>query len=244
MGLGSRPVAFKVQNLAMNRRLLSLTGLGLALAGVSIALVSESSRRLWPVTVSSASANLLKEPRHPVSPLMSQRSSSLQGKSARILTLDGAASNTINVGELLGNGPVILVFTKDGCPCSIEAQPYFNALAKAYKGTASFVGVIDSNRHEAVRYMIDFDLAYDLACATDRTIFDAFDAKRSVYVTLLGKDGRIVRQWPGYSKTMLEELSETIAAEAKVEVQTIDVSKAPLEMNSGCPFEPSTPDGE
>ena len=30
-----------------------------------------------------------------------------------------------DIAELTGDGPVVLVFIKEGCPCSLAAQPFF-----------------------------------------------------------------------------------------------------------------------
>jgi hypothetical protein len=50
-----------------------------------------------------------------------------------------------DIKELTRDGPAILVFIEDGCPCSQAAQPFFNLLFDAYGEHARFFGVFDGD---------------------------------------------------------------------------------------------------
>ncbi len=197
-----------------------------------------------PVTaVRSNATDLSKEPKHPVSDPMWERSKALGGRPAPAFALGDTRGGTQTLATLAKNGPVAIVFTKDGCPCSMESQPFFNGLAQAFTGRATFLGVIDSDLRVATLYQENFKVPYAMALAGDQRVFADYDAKRSVYVTLVAKGGQIVRQWPGYSKTMLKELNQALADETGQPPAKLDVAMAPDAMTSGCAFEKSTPNG-
>jgi len=185
----------------------------------------------------SNSPNLLDTPRHPVTEPMWQQARAVAGKPAPNFTLLDPAGASVTLRDECKKGPVVLVFTKDGCPCSMEAQVFFNRLAIAYKGKATFFGVIDAVSHVASKYRDDFSVPYQMLLGADGAVYKSFFAHQSVYTTLVGPDGTVVKQWPGYSKSMLAELDAAIALAAKTNPVAIDAKLAPEKMNSGCPFD-------
>ena len=194
----------------------------------------------WEVNKSrlplSQSPNLLDEPRHPVSEPMWQKSRAVAKKPAPNFTLKTPDGKTLTLFEECKKGPVILVFTKDGCPCSMEAQPFFNQLARGYGDKAVFLGVIDGPSHVASKYHDDFKVPYRMLLAENGDIFKSFDATQSVYTTLVSPDGKVVKQWPGYCRAMLVELDEEIAKIVGGKSVQLDTTMAPEKMNSGCAF--------
>ncbi|MCW5939939.1 MAG: redoxin domain-containing protein [Fimbriimonadaceae bacterium] len=178
--------------------------------------------------------NLYGEPRHPVTPGMLSDSEALEGEPAAEIDLPDDHGNRIRLSELANSGPVAIVFTKDGCPCSIESQPFFNALADVYRGRVSFIGVIDADPKVAAKYRDDFRVPYPMLSSPDEAVFRAFKSERSVYVTLVSRQNRVVKQWPGYSRSMLEELNRELARLADTTPISIDLSMAPEATTSGC----------
>src|SRR5689334_6091561 len=45
--------------------------------------------------------------------------------------------------DLSGGRPVVLVFIKEGCPCSAEVEPFFRRVEDLYRAEVGFAGVID-----------------------------------------------------------------------------------------------------
>ena len=49
------------------------------------------------------------------------------------------------LSELVKDAPVVLIFIKDGCPCSEAAELYYNRLQEAYGTRVRFLGVINGD---------------------------------------------------------------------------------------------------
>ncbi len=205
----------------------------LGLLGCGVALVMLANR----ARTKSNNVNLLDSPRHPVTDPMWKRAHAIEGKPAPNFTLQSNESKLITLSQVCQKGPVVLVFTKDGCPCSIEAQPFFNELAKGYMGKASFLGIIDANKSVATQYQIDFKVPYTMLLGQEPDIFKAYDSLQSVYTTLVDSKGKVVKQWPGYCKAMLIDLNERLATLTQTQPTKIELGMAPEKMNSGCAFE-------
>ncbi len=217
-------------------------GLGLKIA-FAVAIVGMlGSATLMAVMARSAmplanSKNLLYEPRHPVTDPMWRKSRALTGKLAPMFELGSSDGSLVRLSDSCKNGPVVLIFTKDGCPCSIEAQQFFNQLAKGFEGRATFLGIIDADQQVADKYQHDFSVPYAMLLAGDGAVFKSFDAGQSVYTTLIGSDGTVIKQWPGYSKDSLMELDDALARASMSEPVKLDLTMAPIKMSSGCKFE-------
>lgn len=203
---------------------------GLAACGFVMFNLSRQARAL------ANPGNLLDEPRHPVTDPMWRKARAVAGKAAPNFTLADHEGKQVTLMEECKKGPVVVVFTKDGCPCSIESQPFFNQLSTDFAGKATFLGVIDGPKHIASKYHDDFKVPYRMLLAEDGAVFKSFDAQQSVYTTLVGADGMVVKQWPGYNKSMLVELNELLATATKISAPKLDVTMAPDKMNSGCAF--------
>ncbi|MBS1713646.1 MAG: redoxin domain-containing protein [Armatimonadetes bacterium] len=205
---------------------LALAGVGLALYGQVVGARPESN-----------TTNLLDEPRHPVTGPMLRDAKAQIGQTAPAFSLPDPEGRTVALQGLTKIGPVVLVFTKDGCPCSIESQPFFNRLAEGYSGKVAFLGIIDGPAHVASKYRDDFKVPYPMLLAGDGAVYKAFRASRSVYTTLIGPEGKVLRQWPGYSKDMLKDLNFELARYTGIKPIDIDLSMAPEKPSSGCSFD-------
>lgn len=214
------------------RRLAIVFSMLLLLCSAILAFKVMSSR----AGTTSTSKNLLDEPRHPVTEPMWQKARAVAGKPAPNFTLKTPDGKAVTLFDECKKGPVVIVFTKDGCPCSIESQPFFNELAKGYGDRAVFLGVIDGESHVASKYHDDFKVPYRMVLAENGDVFKSYNATQSVYTTLVGPDGVVVKQWPGYNRSMLVELDHMISKLDGGEEVRIDTTKAPEKMNSGCAF--------
>lgn len=205
------------------KALLAVLALAAVVAGAKLFASS------GPPPVQSNMPNMATGPRHPVDGKMRELSRSLEGRPAADFTLPRFGGQPVRLSSLWKDRPVVLVFTKDRCPCSLEAQPHFSALARAHSATARFVGVMDDSPAAAGKFAEDLSAPYPMLSAPGPAVFAAYAAERSVYVTLVGKGGKIVRQWPGYSKSMLKELDSMLG-----EPSAGDFEGAPEEATSGC----------
>lgn len=189
-------------------------------------------------TITTTTPGLALGPRHPVTPEMEVEAGGKAGNRAPDFSLPDQDGKLWTLKELTKNGPVVLIMTMDGCPCSKESQPYFNKIARALKGKVSFAGIYNEDQSTAKLYgnVGSLDVPYPLLCETSEKTYKAYDAEQSVYTYLIRQDGIIEKVWPGYSVAMLIELNHLAAKLAKVDDPKIDFSEAPTEMNSGCYF--------
>jgi peroxiredoxin len=138
--------------------------------------------------------------------------------------------------ELIGDRPVVMVFIKRDCPCSVEFEPYFHQLHRLYREQVQFIGLIDAPPSEARRYADANHVPYPILADADQAIIRGFHAENGGYVVLLRHDGSVETLWPGCSATMMRELGARIAALAEVDERQIDVTGMPTVLTTGCPF--------
>ena len=135
-----------------------------------------------------------------------------------------------------GARPLVLVFIKRGCPCSVEFEPFFHRLEKQYRDAADFIGVIDADADSARAYAVANKVPYRVLADPDRAIIKRFEAKHGGYVALLGMNGRLDTLWAGCSAEMMRAMGRRIAALRTLEERPLDVSDMPKVLTTGCPF--------
>lgn len=210
------------------RWLVLLLSVLIASAGIMLALYK-------PPATGNMPNMLTEEVRHPVTLEMHEDAEERRGEPAPAFTLPTHSGGEVSLASALEKGPAVVVMTKDGCPCSVESQPYFNDLAKAYEGKITFIALMDADRNIADLYHASLSVPYDIACATE-DVFKSYRSQQSVYVFLIKPDQTVAHVWPGYSRAMLVEMNQALADASGVEPAKVDVSAAPEEMTSGCYF--------
>lgn len=183
--------------------------------------------------VTSNAVNLQDTPRHPVTPEMKADALARIGEPAPDFTLP---DQTGKPWPLAKNKdlPLVIVMTKDGCPCSIEAQPFFNQLAAHYQGKARFVAAIDSDVPGARNFHTDFSVPYPVLASPSTRFFKQYRSKQSVYTFFLEPGGVIKKVWPGYNKASITELDNLLSRATGLPPAKLDLKMAPEEMTSGC----------
>jgi len=173
---------------------------------------------------------------HKVTPDMLASAEARAKNPAPTFRLADAQGTTRDLGEMLATGPVVLVFIKDGCPCSVGAQSYFNALHALYGGRLRLLGIVDGDANLARRWTSANHVPFPMLPDPDLTTTRGYGATNSAFVALVGRDGRIDALWPGYSADMLRDLNRRAAAQAGLPELSIDTSDAPDDLYSGCPY--------
>lgn len=141
------------------------------------------------------------------------------------------------LADLVQAKPVVLVFIKDGCPCSIAAQPFFDELAEAFEGSVTFLGVIDGPKSVASKWAEKYKSAFPLLADENLKTITAYGVESSAHVALIGQDKKLIRLWPGFSKPMLLEMNQMITALGFIPKHTMIFTDAPEELTTGCPFD-------
>jgi hypothetical protein len=145
---------------------------------------------------------------------------------------------------------LLLVFIKNGCPCSVELEPFFHRLERAYDDVARFAGVIDADVRTARRYAEANATPYPILADPQRQIIHRFRAENGAYVALVALPGTPLSRggtgapgelaidslWPGCSAEMFTQIGRRIAAAAGVAERPLDVSGLPSAPVTGCPF--------
>jgi peroxiredoxin len=144
----------------------------------------------------------------------------------------------VSFAELSGSQPVVLVFVKHGCPCSVEFQPVFNRLSRAFDGRVQVVGVIDGTVEVARMYALTNDVPYSILADAERAIIGRLEVKNAAYVALLAADGTVHSIWPGCSASMLQDLCRKVAALSGRSIDPIEFPEMPAPLTTGCPFQP------
>jgi len=157
-----------------------------------------------------------------------------QGTSSfRAPTADGTICT---LADLAMSRPLVLVFIKDGCPCSEAAQPFLNRLHELYGAGAQFAGVIDADAAAARRWAAANRVAFPLLLDPELEVVRRYGAENSAYVALIGRGGKVLKAWPGYSADMLRELGRRLAEMTGAPERLLALADAPQEMYSGCPY--------
>ncbi len=189
------------------------------------------------VGVQATGPNLQETPRHEVSTEMIRTAESYIGKPLPEFSLPDSQGKTFDSAEAIQNSkPKVLIMTKDGCPCSMEAQINWNRMAIHYGGDVEFLAIMDTDSAGARDFQLDFGVPYRLLCSTDDKVFRLFGAKQSVFTYYVAPDGTIEAVWPGYNLEMVEALNLRLAkATGKIPWDTSQ-AMAPQIMTSGCFF--------
>jgi hypothetical protein len=137
--------------------------------------------------------------------------------------------------------PLLLVFIKAGCPCSVELEPFFHRLQRAYADVAVFVGVIDADVATARRYAEANATPYAILADAQRQLIQRLHAENGAYVALLTaapNEATVDSLWPGCSGELVTQMGRRLAALAGVAERPLDVSGLPSAPITGCPFVP------
>jgi peroxiredoxin len=173
---------------------------------------------------------------HPVTASMMAAADAVSGGRVASVKAIGSDGRIYDLSAETADRPLVLVFIKDGCPCSEAAEPFFHQLHAAYGSRAGFLGVIDGDVAVARDWSIRHATPYPVLADPDRRIVTACAAERSAYLMLVARGGSIEKLWPGYGATMLTEVGAHLARMTELDETALDTVGAPTEMVSGCPF--------
>jgi hypothetical protein len=137
-----------------------------------------------------------------------------------------------------GARPLIVIFIKRDCPCSVEFEPFFRRLEQEYQDAADFIGVIDANAEQARAYAAANKVSHPILVDRNFVIIERFEAKHGGYVALLSVNSQLDTFWPGCSAEMMRALGRRIAALCGLEERLLDVSDMPKVLTTGCPYQP------
>ncbi|MGL5096490.1 MAG: peroxiredoxin family protein, partial [Planctomycetia bacterium] len=138
--------------------------------------------------------------------------------------------------DLSGGKPVVVVFVKNGCPCSAEFEPYFHRVAAAYPDSVRFAAVIDGDVPAARRFAGDNHVPFPVIADESKAIIERFRAEHGATVVLLSPSGKRAARWPGCSQEMMRDLGALVARLGDVPEQPIKVVGLPGALTAGCAY--------
>ncbi|HJP83844.1 MAG TPA: hypothetical protein VJ835_10105 [Fimbriimonadaceae bacterium] len=205
--------------------------LSLALCAVGIALFLKAKP-----APSGASEIDFGQPKHPVTAQMLETSAKMSRVDAPSFSMVDVKGTPRQIGGETLSKPQFILFILDTCPCSIDAQPLFNKFSKHWADKVDFLGVIDVDQKKGRAWASDYRAVFPVIPDPKLDVIHAFKAQQSVYSALVSKDGKIVKQWPGYSVDMIADMNREMASEVGETPRKFDAEYAPLEKTSGCFF--------
>ena len=173
---------------------------------------------------------------HKVTTGMIERAGTMDQQAAPAFHAEATDWANYSLDKIARDGPMLLVFIKEFCPCSEAAQPFYNRLHDAYGASVRFFGVFDGTRERARNWANRHRPHFPLLADPDREIIHAYRAENSAYLVIVAPGGKIEKYWPGYSSGMLKETGERLARLSARPAAALDFSEAPDELYTGCPF--------
>ena len=141
--------------------------------------------------------------------------------------------------KLVGKRPVVLVFIDRDCPYTRNAKTYFDQIQHGFGNDAMVLGVIDANQDDAGEWVEAAVPKFRLALDPDLKIAKSYGATNGLFTVLIGPDRKIVKSWPGFSKSMLEELTGLLSTQPGVHQKPkLTFGPAPLDLTWGNPLTP------
>ncbi len=190
-----------------------------------------------PGLVTTKSPTSHVQEKHYVTPRQLAAANGMVARVVRDSSVTMADGHGLAWEELSAGLPVVLVFIKAGCPCSVDFEPFFHRVEKRYHGEAHFVGVIDADPTTARRYAREQHVPYPILADPDRQLIRRLRAENGGYVMLLTPQGVIDGCWPGCTADTMRELGRRIARLAGVTERPLNLSGMPGPLTTGCPFE-------
>lgn len=198
---------------------------------------AQAIRRVRTGISQSGAAVVASEPdKHKVTPEMLSAAETYSDSKAPTFRLNDSEGVTQDLDALLKDGPIVLIFIKDGCPCSVSAESYFNNLHALYGGRLRFLGVIDGDAAKARRWAAVQGVPFPIVPDPHGELTREYGVTNSAFVALIEPSGKINSLWPGYSSSMLKELNHRATSLAKIKEEPFETSDAPEDLYSGCPF--------
>jgi peroxiredoxin len=173
---------------------------------------------------------------HKVTPDMIERAGAMDHRAAPAFHAEATDWANYSLDKIARDGPMVLVFIKEFCPCGEAAQPFYNRLHEGYGASVRFFGVFDGTRERARNWANRHRPHFPLLADPDREIIHAYRAENSAYLVIVAPGGKIDKYWPGYSSRMLKETGERLARLSARPVAALEFSEAPDELYTGCPF--------
>lgn len=169
--------------------------------------------------------------------------STLSSSEKRALKLVGTAAPNFSTKDSEGKNvelsalrkrPLVIVFIEKECPCCQGGKPYFDRIQNHYRDVANVVGLVVGSQKDAATWKRANKPQFQVIADPGGKISKAYDAQAGLFTVLVDQKGKIARAYPGYSQSMLKEVTASVAKLAGIKDRKMNVYPAPESMTSGC----------
>jgi len=130
-----------------------------------------------------------------------------------LTTIDG---KTVNLRQLLKQGPVVLAFFKVSCPVCQYAFPFYERLAQAHKNsTATFLGISQNASSEAKAFAREYGITFPIAiddAANHYKVSSVYGLTNVPTLFYIAPDGEIEVSSVGWLKADVDEVNRKLSA--------------------------------
>ena len=146
-------------------------------------------------------------------------------------TADG---KTFSLEGALKDKPVFVYFISTSCPVSKAATPHYTAFAKAYASQGlSVVGVVNDDKAGFDKWNATHKVGYPVVLDPDYKVIKAYGIAKAPSAVLVGKNGKVIKSWTGYSKQILVETNELAAKSVGKAAAKLEFAGAPASWQEG-----------
>lgn len=209
--------------------ILSILAGGLLLAGCA-----------GPSDPSTNPASAIVDPAkvHPVTDEMATAAQAKTNQQVPAIALPDDTGTRRTLAQIQNGRPALVYFLNYECPCCVEAHPFFEEIAKGFGKEIAFVGVMNAPVEKCRDWKKKREFTGPILSDEKLELTRAIGARAATYSAVIGKDGRIVKLYPGYQKQQLLSLVNQLASESGFAPPTMKFDEAPEKLTSGCEYEP------
>jgi len=145
-----------------------------------------------------------------------------------------AAGKSISLDKAAKETPVFVYFISTSCPVSKAAMPHYEAFAKAYadKGL-TVIGVLNDDKAGFEKWNKLHNVSYPVVLDPEHKIIKAYHIAKAPSAVLVGKNGKVIKAWTGYSKQQLVETNELTAKAVGKPAPKLEFAGAPASWQAG-----------